>query len=73
MVGQSSVFIYARAIVLLYIQCLMYNFMIALFYHELLIEYLCRGSLRPENYFKGSSRVKILRKAASDSSSANWG
>jgi hypothetical protein len=25
---------------------------------------LCRGSLRPENYFKGSSRVKRLRKAA---------
>jgi hypothetical protein len=28
--------------------------------------FLCRGSLRPENYFKGSSRVKRLRKAAFD-------
>jgi hypothetical protein len=27
---------------------------------------LCRGSLRPENYFRGSSRVKILRKAGID-------
>jgi hypothetical protein len=27
------------------------------------IIFLCRGSLRPENYFNGSSRVKALRKA----------
>jgi hypothetical protein len=27
------------------------------------IFFLCRGSLRPENYFKGSSRVNRLRKA----------
>jgi hypothetical protein len=30
------------------------------------IIFLCRGSLRPENYFKGSSRVKRLRKAELD-------